>query len=354
MSRLAKEYHLSDVGLAKICTRHQIPRPGLGYWARLAHGKKDQQVPLPAIPPGELDTVEIVLQEKSEKKPAFEGFEDTRAELARIATLAPPVVVDSVKKLKHPLVLRMNEVKQSYHHGFEGWISHWRLHPDVNVTTSAWDRALRILDAQFRCAEERGYKVHVEDGKGTFIKVLGEDVQIAVREKRKRVEASSMPQDRESVRLNHQEYEFIGTGALWLSIKNDYDAGRGRLNWFDSDDSRLDGKLADFMSGLVESAARLRRRRLDIQERERRRSEEARLSEERRKEVENGAKLVQGLIKEAEKWNTSQSIRAFIEARKKAEVVRNGDISPSSEFGKWFEWAMREADKMDPLAGDSG
>jgi hypothetical protein len=31
VSSLAKEMGISDVGLAKICKRHNIPRPGLGY-----------------------------------------------------------------------------------------------------------------------------------------------------------------------------------------------------------------------------------------------------------------------------------------------------------------------------------
>ena len=35
MSRLAKSFGLSDVGLRKICVKHAIPTPGLGYWAKL-------------------------------------------------------------------------------------------------------------------------------------------------------------------------------------------------------------------------------------------------------------------------------------------------------------------------------
>jgi len=34
ISSLAKEWGISDVGLAKICKRHNIPRPGLGYWRK--------------------------------------------------------------------------------------------------------------------------------------------------------------------------------------------------------------------------------------------------------------------------------------------------------------------------------
>jgi hypothetical protein len=31
---LAKEFGLSDVGLAKICEKHRIPRPPVGHWVR--------------------------------------------------------------------------------------------------------------------------------------------------------------------------------------------------------------------------------------------------------------------------------------------------------------------------------
>lgn len=39
---LAKEYGISDVGLKKICKRRDIPAPGLGYWAKVAHGKAER------------------------------------------------------------------------------------------------------------------------------------------------------------------------------------------------------------------------------------------------------------------------------------------------------------------------
>lgn len=40
MWKLAKEMGISDVCLAKACRRTDIPTPGLGYWAKLKHGKK--------------------------------------------------------------------------------------------------------------------------------------------------------------------------------------------------------------------------------------------------------------------------------------------------------------------------
>src|SRR3989304_3715302 len=39
MSLLAKEFEISDVGLAKICKRMEIPRPPRGDWQKLKVGE---------------------------------------------------------------------------------------------------------------------------------------------------------------------------------------------------------------------------------------------------------------------------------------------------------------------------
>jgi hypothetical protein len=51
---VAKKYGLSDVGLAKICKKLNIPRPGLGYWAKKSAGKAVGKPP-PLPPLGKLD-----------------------------------------------------------------------------------------------------------------------------------------------------------------------------------------------------------------------------------------------------------------------------------------------------------
>jgi len=44
MSTLAREFGLSDRGLAKICERHDIPRPPRGYWAKLEAGQAPPEI----------------------------------------------------------------------------------------------------------------------------------------------------------------------------------------------------------------------------------------------------------------------------------------------------------------------
>ena len=47
MRTLAQQYGLSDVGLAKICKKHEIPRPPRGYWAKGEALRKPLKTPLP-------------------------------------------------------------------------------------------------------------------------------------------------------------------------------------------------------------------------------------------------------------------------------------------------------------------
>lgn len=49
IQHVAKRYNISDVGLAKVCRRLNIPRPGRGYWAMKAAGKPPKRPKLPAI-----------------------------------------------------------------------------------------------------------------------------------------------------------------------------------------------------------------------------------------------------------------------------------------------------------------
>lgn len=47
MTKLAAEHSLSDVALHKICRKHDVPTPPVGYWAKKAHGKSVKVTPLP-------------------------------------------------------------------------------------------------------------------------------------------------------------------------------------------------------------------------------------------------------------------------------------------------------------------
>lgn len=49
VTHVAKEFDISDVGLAKACRRLAIPLPPVGYWAKFKHGKSGARPPLPKL-----------------------------------------------------------------------------------------------------------------------------------------------------------------------------------------------------------------------------------------------------------------------------------------------------------------
>jgi hypothetical protein len=74
MSKLAKVYGISEVGLAKICKRLNVPLPPQGYWARK---KRHQPPPLPATNGHTCHELQV---QKKPRPVQVPGFIDPRSE----------------------------------------------------------------------------------------------------------------------------------------------------------------------------------------------------------------------------------------------------------------------------------
>jgi hypothetical protein len=48
-TKLAKEFRISDVALAKLCKKHNIQKPPIGYWQKIKLGKIVHPIPPPEI-----------------------------------------------------------------------------------------------------------------------------------------------------------------------------------------------------------------------------------------------------------------------------------------------------------------
>jgi hypothetical protein len=92
MSRLAAEFGISDVALAKICKKLDIPIPGRGYWARVTNGQKVKQ---PKLPKARADTRTEYTIAKHEPRVATEPVE------------VPNIVVSDSLAGAHPIVKRI-------------------------------------------------------------------------------------------------------------------------------------------------------------------------------------------------------------------------------------------------------
>ncbi len=105
MTHLAKEFRLSDVALHKICRKHGIPNPPLGWWAKHAAGHKMKRTPLPKSPSGGTSTVVIAVGElRSEPEDIAEAREQARIRTSEFDSTADaptnPIVTKTMAKLR--------------------------------------------------------------------------------------------------------------------------------------------------------------------------------------------------------------------------------------------------------------
>src|SRR5437870_5945858 len=74
MRTLAAEVGISDVGLSKLCHRHQVPTPPRGYWVQKQHGTDD---PRPELPRAETAVSETVVIQAHPRKSAEAATPDS-------------------------------------------------------------------------------------------------------------------------------------------------------------------------------------------------------------------------------------------------------------------------------------
>ena len=159
MRDLAKEFGISDVALKKTCTRHNIPTPERGYWAKKAAGKAVKPTPLPDPRPNAPAVITVggwtnpYLPESLARTSAAikrETFETVDVEIRPAGDYQHPLVLDTARQLEKT---KANE---------QGWIVPPHGVLNVRVSRAQLARALSIVDALFRAAENQGWQPTVE------------------------------------------------------------------------------------------------------------------------------------------------------------------------------------------------
>jgi hypothetical protein len=93
--------------LKKICKRRDIPTPGLGYWAKVAHGKIVRRIPLPPAKPEQSDV--IVIYGCSEYGAPHVSSEAEADWVERDSQPEYRVTANFTYEYRHPLVLATAE-----------------------------------------------------------------------------------------------------------------------------------------------------------------------------------------------------------------------------------------------------
>ncbi len=310
MTHLAKEFALSDVALHKICRKHGIPTPPLGWWAKQQAGKTVVRTPLPPVGEGGADRVVIAAPELRGETPAVAAVRE--AARVRATDQAPegeaaadPIVERTIAALRRA---------DASHKGLVVAVG-----PDAvacEVAPASIDRLATILRRLVAAAAHQGFRLETGDHRVRFAGD-GETISLAVTEEVRRVKHVLTPQEQKLLdawtrkserrqrgrswdwewepRPTFAEWDWICTGRLGLELERvNVAMSQGPRSTFrDARVQRLDAMTGDAAVALVvlatakreerERRAEAERVRLEAR-RERERPLRERHVEERRRE----------------------------------------------------------------------
>ena len=356
-THLAREFGISDVALAKICRKLDVPKPGPGYWRAVEFGRRPAKPPLPELRKGVPAYVDIRATATWLSNRALDP-----AALERIRTIADPadrVSVARTLRNPHPLV---ESTRLALSRGSVGYYG--RLHAlegaqclNVRVSKNSLQRALLIMDALLKSLEARGYSTEIEIGnegsRTTRVVVEGVRVDIFLWERADR--SDSRPDaDRADTWRTWQKWEYSPSGNLTFVV--DEPGGDDiQKRWTDGKRNTLEEQLNGALAGILTVAELKRVRSLEQAAEEQRRIEAARRREAAERQRAEEQCRIDSLESAADAWVTCQNLRAFLDACENAIASASLPAKDEPSALRWLEWARRHADRIDPLAnGDVG
>ena len=352
VTKLAKRYGLSDVGFAKICRKHNIPRPPRGYWARKRAGEKLKRKPLPY---GKDELITINPNPFNTRN----NGNVTMSEISSERDKDNRIIVLETLKRPHPLVKQAIEVLKSCEPNAMGILELPKDDClDIQVSKKTRSRALRIMDALIKALENRGYDVHLSRN-GTETKILDVTLNFGISEELQTKRTQPKDHDLNGYyRFGHSRFDTtrVPSGRLCLTIDNFGHSYRGRRNWRDSKTKQLEDWLNAFIAGLLKMATWEKKHIEEVREKERqqrewlqKREEQTRLRAEKRRRIEEEQAKVLSLISDAENWRKSQLLREYIVEIERLIQAGTCPFQPEGDSEDWLKWAKQQADRLDPL-----
>jgi hypothetical protein len=353
ISALASELSISDVGLAKLCHRYDIPTPSRGYWAKVRAGARPKQSPLPPAKEHDDLLLNFVVATKDESRSQldaavdFEKREENRVVVAdRLA--APFALVRAAKTV-------LEDAKPDQF----GLLCGAPASLDISVSRAELSRALRVADALFKACEERSWDVAINDGK-TTVEVNGAPIGVSIEESLSSTELPVKPQLAGTYAFNYDRRGEViqkPSGYLAISLQEPTHLWRQsvRRNWHESEKRRLEDQLNSVLVGILKMSAAIN---ADI-ERRQREEREANERKQRVLDAQEEQKRMRLLLAEekarvellraqASRWHESATLRNFAKQARQHGSLPEMGIEGASLI-EWCDWALKQADRLDPF-----
>jgi hypothetical protein len=353
MTHLAKEFAISDVALHKICKKHGIPNPPLGWWAKKAAGKPVRRIPLPKVKDGAARNITIANADLSREGVALAEVREQARVLASTASddaVAPsnPIVDRTISKLWQMKPSETGVVTTEP----AGVIK-------CSIAASSIERLAVAFPRIVHAASIQGFKLIASGGPAMF-ELEGESVGFSISEtirrekhvvtddERAKMEAWERKRDR-AARFNQwnsvftsmprfADWDYHPTGQLAIEFEHNYCRRdiAPRRSFRDGKHQRLEDMASDIAVGLAVLAAAKKEDRIQREAEQRRREEEQRRREQiaRVKHVEDRRVAGLGaLLKELDELDRLRRLMALLSA--------NIAISQTPRVSVFVTWAKQ-------------
>jgi hypothetical protein len=351
---VAGDLGLSDVGLAKVCDRHRVPRPPQGYWNKLHAGKKVKQTIFVEATDPDLDRVEINGGAHQLPEPARAILARAKAERSPKRINRPDEISPDANHLPmddiHPAIkptaraLRKGhaDTDDAVHAVGEGLCG-------VSVGVGCIERAITLLNALARSADAQELPI-VPMGNAMKVALGPDSATFTLSERTRREKHIPTDQERaaEERRLHRQrknqtwnsfsdlrraypEFDTVRSGELIVKIEG-YGSG-ARRTWSDGKQQRLENLVPDIVIGLSVSLSVEKSRREEREESNRRWRELERRRELAAKRRDREKKRHTFLAKTIARNNTIGRLREWLALNASA-----AEAMPNSNFARMIVW----------------
>lgn len=407
MVEVAKEFSLSDVGLAKRCRAVGVPVPPRGYWARVAAGQSPARTPLPKYRTREPTKPE---EPKPQRQPAKEVVREAPEPVAHFEPRAPKqestfrlpeddiwlaerrafdadpahvVVFDPAPNRWHKVLIphrdklrlaakelgkaraaceRYDELPEHRRQGNHDLYSAgyaWRraLHTGqrlidshkaipFRVSLGCFERSLAIVNSLAKAVEHRGFVVEDDPSIGRLV-VVGQGGRVPFRVTERLEE--KIEKRRRYDGTFEPEKQRLPTGILKLSVEI---TAWNTIDFVDRPGKPVEQQLPKVLEAVYKivikdrvDAREAEQRRLErvAADEARARADEMRRAEVRRREAE--AQRRRELVAEASQWRQAASIRAYV---RHVRQMAGREDEGSRMLDDWRRWALEVAEEMDP------
>lgn len=345
VSQLAKGFGISDVALAKICRKLDVPRPPRGYWQQLEHGQRPAKARLPRARAG--TRTEFFIEHREPRPPRIEEPRE------------PPPEVAIAENLRgaHRAARALNAELDRRSPSADGMF-YIRASSEscVRISPALRRRALLVLDALARALEARGHSVTFEGGDKTKLwercrihaKVFEESISLRLFEPllQTKLTAEQVAEKRKRGWYYDRDYVLTPSGKLVVRAEGDYAIG---AKWSDGNGRMVEEQLGKAVLAIEHIVQRVRERATENARREEQWKWEAKRRDAQIAEEHYREALFRDLESMAEDWQRARRVLEFLSDLR----ARVPEERRSSGLTRWLEWAVSEAEALDPITEPS-